>query len=66
MSVCSSCSVPGHLPGACINAQVPMIARTCTCRHGVADSAPSPYWAERSGGTAEADTAKAGDAGVVA
>ena len=44
MSTCQGCAVEGHGPGECANRELPMCARTCTCRHGVPESDPAPYW----------------------
>ena len=44
MSTCEGCAVEGHGPGECANRELPMCARTCTCRHGAPESDPAPYW----------------------
>ena len=44
MSTCQGCAVEGHGPGECANRELPMCARTCTCRHGSPESDPAPYW----------------------
>jgi len=44
MSTCEGCAVEGHGPEACANRDLPLYARTCTCRHGAPESDPAPYW----------------------
>ena len=44
MSICEGCAQTGHGPEECANWDLPMCARTCTCRHGVPEPDPAPYW----------------------
>ena len=40
---CRPCRAAQHAASDCADANKPMIARRCVCRHG-RDSNPAPYW----------------------
>lgn len=40
---CWPCRTAQHAASDCADADKPMIARRCVCRHG-RDSDPAPYW----------------------
>lgn len=57
MTRCKGCTEPGHGPGECENQQLPMCARSCTCRHSAPESDPAPYWTAVNAAAAEGASA---------